>query len=65
MAKRHRILVVIDPTSEEQPALAKAADFAGHIDAAPNGRPNVPKCDLEPVDGSLCCPAFSHGSVPP
>ena len=33
MAKRHCILVVIDPTSEEQPALAKAADFAQHIDA--------------------------------
>jgi universal stress protein E len=33
MAKRHRILVVIDPTSEEQPALSKAADFAQHIDA--------------------------------
>jgi universal stress protein E len=33
MAKRHRILVVIDPTSEEQPALSKAADFAAHINA--------------------------------
>jgi len=33
MAKRHCILVVIDPTSEDQPALAKAADFAEHIDA--------------------------------
>jgi universal stress protein E len=33
MAKRHSILVVIDPTSEDQPALSKAAEFAEHIDA--------------------------------
>lgn len=33
MAKKHSILVVIDPTSEEQPALSKAAEFAKHIDA--------------------------------
>lgn len=33
MAKRHSILAVIDPTSEDQPALRKAADFAGRIDA--------------------------------
>jgi universal stress protein E len=33
MAKRHTILVVIDPTSEEQPALSKAAEFAKHSDA--------------------------------
>jgi len=33
MAKRHCILVVIDPTSDELPALSKAADFATHIDA--------------------------------
>ena len=33
MAKRHCILVVIDPTTKEQPALSKAADFAAHIDA--------------------------------
>lgn len=33
MAKRHSILVVTDPTSEDQPALRKAADFAGRIDA--------------------------------
>ena len=33
MAKRHSILVVIDPTSEAQPALTKAAEFAEHIDA--------------------------------
>lgn len=33
MAKRHSILVVIDPASGDQPALAKAARFAEHIDA--------------------------------
>jgi len=33
MAKRQRILVVIDPTTEEQPALEKAAAFAKRIDA--------------------------------
>lgn len=33
MAKRKTILVVIDPTSEEQPALEKAAAFAKRIDA--------------------------------
>lgn len=33
MAKRHSILVVTDPTSEDQPALRKAADFAGRIGA--------------------------------
>jgi len=33
MAKRHSILVVTDPTSEDQPALRKAADFARRIDA--------------------------------
>ena len=33
MAKRHSILVVIDPTTEEQPALSKAAGFAKHIGA--------------------------------
>ncbi len=33
MAKRTTILVVIDPTSEDQPALSKAAEFAKHIDA--------------------------------
>jgi universal stress protein E len=33
MAKRHCILVVIDPTSEDQPALSKAARFAKHIGA--------------------------------
>jgi universal stress protein E len=33
MAKRHSILVVIDPTSDAQPALARAARFAEHIDA--------------------------------
>jgi universal stress protein E len=33
MVKRHCILVVIDPTSEGQPALSKAAGFAKHIDA--------------------------------
>ena len=33
MAKRHSLLVVIDPTTKEQPALSKAAEFAKHIDA--------------------------------
>ena len=33
MAKRHSILVVIDPTTKEQPALERAAEFAKHIDA--------------------------------
>jgi universal stress protein E len=33
MAKRHSLLVVIDPTTEDQPALSKAAGFAKHIDA--------------------------------
>ncbi len=33
MAKRSSILVIIDPTSEDQPALSKAAEFANHIDA--------------------------------
>jgi universal stress protein E len=33
VANRHSILVVIDPTTEDQPALLKAAEFAKHIDA--------------------------------
>ena len=33
MAKRQSILVVTDPTSEDQPALLKAAGFAKHLDA--------------------------------
>lgn len=33
MAKRHSILAVVDPTSEDQPALSKAADFAKCIGA--------------------------------
>jgi universal stress protein E len=33
MAKQHSILVVIDPTTKDQPALSRAAEFARHIDA--------------------------------
>lgn len=33
MSKRKKILVVIDPTTDAQPALSRAAEFARHIDA--------------------------------
>ena len=33
MANKQTILVVIDPTTKDQPALSKAAEFAKHIGA--------------------------------